>query len=136
MTTSFVGRRVPAVTVRVRREPLRLPLLLLIFWWLLKLLVRLLLRVAGSPVAVTTLTVLTLTWVVCRLANPLSAVAGFLGLAGVLVAIRFRWPVFFQRRVRLPFAVPLAGLVDLPLQVAGHHGFCGAEPVPQGRLPI
>jgi hypothetical protein len=102
MTTSFVGRRVPAVTVRVRREPLRLPLLLLIFWWLLKLLLRLVLRVAGSPVAVTTLTVLTLTWAVSRLSNPLLAVAGFLGLAGVLVAIRFRWPALFERRIRLP----------------------------------
>ena len=37
MSTSFVGRRVPAATLRVRREPLRLPLLLLLFWWLLKL---------------------------------------------------------------------------------------------------
>ena len=51
MTTSFVGRRVPARTLRVRREPLRLPLLLLLFWWLLKLAVRLLLmrrRVSGG----------------------------------------------------------------------------------------
>ena len=43
MAISFVGRRVPAATLRVRREPLRLPLLLLLFWWLLKLLVKLLL---------------------------------------------------------------------------------------------
>jgi hypothetical protein len=49
MATSFVGRRVPAATLRVRREPLRLPLLLLLPWWLLKLVVRLLLVVAGSP---------------------------------------------------------------------------------------
>ena len=61
MSTSFMGRRVPAGTLRVRKEPLRLPLLLLVLWWLLKLAVRLLLRIAGSPVAVTTLTVLTLT---------------------------------------------------------------------------
>src|SRR5215210_6921694 len=102
MSTSFVGRRVPAATLRVRREPLRLPLLLLIPWWLLKLAVRLLLVVAGSPVAVITLTVLTLTWAVCQLAHPLLAVAGFAVLAGVLVAIRFRWPAFFQRWIRLP----------------------------------
>ena len=48
MTTSFIGRRVPTATVPVRRRPLRLPLLLLIPWWLLKLLVRLLLAIAGS----------------------------------------------------------------------------------------
>ena len=81
---------------------MRLPLLLLLLWWLLKLLVRLVLRVAGSPVAVTILAVLTLTWAVCQLANPLLAVAGFLVLAGVLVAIRFRWPAWFERWVRLP----------------------------------
>jgi S-DNA-T family DNA segregation ATPase FtsK/SpoIIIE len=102
MTTSFVGRRVPAATLRVRRKPLRLPLLLLIPWWLLKLAVRLLLRVAGSPVAVITLAVLTLTWAVCQLAHPLWAVAGLLVLVGALVAIRFRWPGFFERWVRLP----------------------------------
>ena len=102
MTTSFVGRRVPAGTLRVRKEPLRLPLLLLVLWWLLKLAVRLLLRVAGSPVAVATLTVLTLTWAVCQLANPLYAVAGFLLLAGSLVGIRLRWPAFFERWIRLP----------------------------------
>ena len=76
MITSFVGRRVPAATLRVRKEPLRLPLILMIPWWLLKLLVRLLLRVAGSPVAVTTLTALTVTWAVCQLADPLVAVSG------------------------------------------------------------
>jgi S-DNA-T family DNA segregation ATPase FtsK/SpoIIIE len=102
MTTSFVGRRVPTATVPVRRRPLRLPLLLLIPWWLLKLLVRLLLVIAGSPVAVITLTAVTLTWAVCQLANPLYAVAGFLVLAGVLLAIRFRWPAFFERRIWLP----------------------------------
>jgi hypothetical protein len=91
MATSFLGRRVPAETLRIRKQPLRLPLLLLLFWWLLKLLVRLVLRVAGSPVAVATLTVLTLTWAVCRLTNPLLVVAGFLLMAGILVAIRFRW---------------------------------------------
>ena len=102
MTTSFVGRRMPVATLRVRREPLRLPLLLLLLWWLLKLAVRLLLRVASSPVAVTILTALTLTWAVCRLANPLLAVAGILVLAGALVAIRFQWPSFFERWIWLP----------------------------------
>ena len=102
MTSSFVGRRVPAATVRVRREPLRLPLLLLLCWWLLKVAVKLLLIIAGSPVAVTTLTALTLTWAVCQLAHPLYAVAGLLVLAGVLLAIRLRWPAFFERWIRLP----------------------------------
>ena len=102
MTTSFIGHRVPAATVPVRRTPLRLPLLLLIPWWLLKLLGRLLLRIAGSPVAVTTLTVLTLTWAVCKLAHPLLALAGLLLLAGVLVGIRLRWPALFERWIYLP----------------------------------
>ena len=81
---------------------MRLPLLLLLCWWLLKLAVRLLLRIAGSPVAVTILCLLTLTWAVCQLANPLYAVAGLLVLAGVLVGIRLRWPGFFERWVWLP----------------------------------
>ena len=102
MTTSFVGRRVPVETLRIRKEPLRLPLLLLLLWWLLKLAVRLLLIVAGSPVAVITLTVLTVTWAVCQLTNPVWAVAGFVVLLGVLVAIRFRWPAFFEGRIWLP----------------------------------
>jgi S-DNA-T family DNA segregation ATPase FtsK/SpoIIIE len=102
MSSSFVGRRVPAATVQVRREPLRLPLLLLVPWSLLKLAVRVLLVIAGSPVAVTTLAVLTLTWAVCQLADPLLAVAGFLVLAGALVAIRLWWPALFERWVRLP----------------------------------
>ena len=38
MSGSFVGRRVPAATLKVRREPLRLPLLLLIPWSLLEFL--------------------------------------------------------------------------------------------------
>ena len=42
-------RRVPAVTVPVRKRPLRLPLL--VVWWLVRLVVRLVLLVAGSPVA-------------------------------------------------------------------------------------
>ena len=45
----------PAAALRVRREPLRLPPIVLVPWRLLKLAVRLLLRVAGCPVAVTTL---------------------------------------------------------------------------------
>jgi hypothetical protein len=102
MSGSFVGRRVPAATLRVRKEPLRLPLLLLIPWSLLKLAVRVLLVIAGSPVAVTTLTVITLTWAVCQLAGPLWAVAGLGVLAGVLVLVRLRWPAVFERWVRLP----------------------------------
>jgi DNA segregation ATPase FtsK/SpoIIIE, S-DNA-T family len=102
MNTSFVGHRVGAVTVPVRRERLRLPLLLLIPWWLLKLLVRLLLIVAGSPVAVTTLTVATVSWAAWRLAGPLPVVAGYLMLAGGLIGVRIRWPAFFERHIRLP----------------------------------
>jgi S-DNA-T family DNA segregation ATPase FtsK/SpoIIIE len=101
MSTSFVGRRVPATTVPVGRQPLRLPLLLLIPWWLLKLLVRLLLVIAGSPVAVTILTVVTLSWAAWRLVSPLLVLGGFLLLAGALVGVRIRWPAFFERRIRL-----------------------------------
>ena len=42
------------------------------------------------------------TCAVCQLANPLFALAGFLVLAGVMVAIRFRRPGFFERWIRLP----------------------------------
>ena len=102
MSTSFIGRRIPAATVRVRREPLRLPLLLLLLWWLLKLAVRLLLIVAGSPVAVTVLAALTLLWAAWRLVDPGLVVTALVLLAGALVSIRFRWPGFFERWVRLP----------------------------------
>ena len=102
MTTSFVGRRVPAATLRVRREPLRLPLLLLISWWLLKLLARLLLRVAGSPVAVTVLTAVILSWAAWRLAGPPPVVTGYVLLAGILVGIRIRWPALFEGWIWLP----------------------------------
>ena len=102
MTTSFVGRRVPTATVPVRRRPLRLPLLLLIPWWLLKLAVRLLLIVAGSPVMVSLLTAVTLAWAVWRLAGPFLVSVGILLLAAVLVGVRVRWPGFFDRRIWLP----------------------------------
>ena len=39
--TSYAGRRMPGQTVRLRKEPLRLPLWLLVPWWLVKLLWRL-----------------------------------------------------------------------------------------------
>jgi S-DNA-T family DNA segregation ATPase FtsK/SpoIIIE len=101
MITSFVGQRVGVVTVPVRRRPLRLPLLLLVVWWLIKLFVRLVLVIAGSPVAVTTLTIATLSWAAWRPAGPLPLVAGYLLLVGGLVAVRIRWPAFFERRIRL-----------------------------------
>jgi DNA segregation ATPase FtsK/SpoIIIE, S-DNA-T family len=102
MTTSFVGRRVPAGTLRVQRQPLRLPLLLLLVWWLVKHAWRLLLAVAGSPVLVATLAAMVLTWAVCQLTHPLVPFFGLVLLAGVLVFVRHRWPDGFQRWAYLP----------------------------------
>jgi hypothetical protein len=61
---------------------------------------RFLLRVAGSPVAVTPLTAVTLSWAAWRLLNPMPVIAGSLVLAGALVGVRIRWPSFFERRGR------------------------------------
>jgi hypothetical protein len=136
MGTSFVGRRVPAATLRVRREPLRLPLLLLIPWWLLKLLVRLLLIIAGSPIAVTTLTAVTLSWAVCQLAHPLLAVAGFLLVAGVLVVIRIWWPATFERWVRLPLRSRWRRWSIYRYKWPATMDFAELKPLPQQRHPI
>ena len=100
--TTFVGRRVPGQTVRVRREPLRLPLLLLLFWWLVKLLWRLVRRIAGEPVLRFALAAMAVMWVICQLAAPLLAFAVLLLVAAVMIDIRFRWPDWFQRWIRLP----------------------------------
>jgi hypothetical protein len=62
--------------------------------------------------------VLTLTCAVCQLANPLFALAGFLVLAGVMVAIRFRRPGFFERWIRCR---------------CGHSGVAGASTGTSGQ---
>jgi hypothetical protein len=64
---------VPGQTVRVRREPLRLPLLLILFWWLVKLLWRLVRRVAGEPVLRLAVAAMAVMWLVCQLAAPVLA---------------------------------------------------------------
>ena len=61
---------------------------------------RLLLVIAGSPVAVIILTAVTLSWAAVKLVGPLLVVAGFLLLVGALFGVRIRWPAFFERWVR------------------------------------
>jgi DNA segregation ATPase FtsK/SpoIIIE, S-DNA-T family len=100
--TTFVGRRVPGQTVRVRREPLRLPLLLLLFWWLVKVLWRLVRRIAGEPMLRLALAAMAVMWVICQLAAPLLAFAVLLIVTAVMIDIRFRWPDWFQRWIWLP----------------------------------
>jgi hypothetical protein len=50
---TFVGRKVTASPLPIRRQPLRLPLPLLIVWWILKLLAKVLWVTARSPAAIT-----------------------------------------------------------------------------------
>ena len=100
--STFVGRRVPAATVRVQRQPLRLPLPLVLAWWLVKRVVRLLLWVARSPMALTVLTAMTLTWAVCQMSHPMVAVVLFVAVAAAVFALRLAAPGWFQRWVWLP----------------------------------
>jgi DNA segregation ATPase FtsK/SpoIIIE, S-DNA-T family len=101
MTTTFVGRRVAPSTVRVRREPLRLPLLLLIFWWLLKKLIAVLTVIVRSPVAMTALTVATLSVLGWRAVGPALVLPCYVALIAALVILRLRWPTVYEQRVSL-----------------------------------
>jgi len=99
--SSFVGRRVPSATVRVRRQPLRLPLLLLIVWWLIKKLIRVLVVTVRSPVAMATLTAATLTVFGWREVGPALVAAWYLALVVTIVTVRLRWPAWYEHHVSL-----------------------------------
>ena len=101
MTTSFVGRKMPAATLRVRRQPLRLPLLLLLLWWLIKKLTVILIITVRSPVAMITIIVTTLTVLGWRAVGPALVVPAYAITVAGLVTLRLRWPVVFERRVYL-----------------------------------
>jgi S-DNA-T family DNA segregation ATPase FtsK/SpoIIIE len=81
MSTTFAGRRLPAATVKVRREPLRLPLWLLIPWWLLKMAAKLLLIVARTP------ELLLLAWLGVLNLLVYDWAGGGIGATGVLIAL-------------------------------------------------
>jgi S-DNA-T family DNA segregation ATPase FtsK/SpoIIIE len=101
MTTSFVGRRVPTATVPVRRKPLRLPLLLLLVWWLIKKLTRVVIVIVRSPVALITITVVTLSVLGWRNVGPALVVAAYMLVFAALLTLRLRWPELFECRVYL-----------------------------------
>jgi S-DNA-T family DNA segregation ATPase FtsK/SpoIIIE len=99
--TTFIGRKVPPATVRVKRQPLRLPLLLLILWWLIKKLIRVLVIIVLSPVAMAVLTAATLTVFGWREVGPALVLPWYLVLAAALLTVRLRWPEWYERRVAL-----------------------------------
>jgi hypothetical protein len=101
VVASFVGHRVAPSTVRVRRQPLRLPVLLLIVWWLIKKLIRVLVVIVCSPVAMATLTAATLTVFGWREVGPALVGAWYLALVVTVVTVRLRWPAWYERRVAL-----------------------------------
>jgi S-DNA-T family DNA segregation ATPase FtsK/SpoIIIE len=101
MTTSFVGRRMPAVTVPVRKRPLRLPLVLLIVWWLLKKLTKITIVIVRSPIAMITITVATLSVLGWRNIGPTLVVTSYMLMLAALLTLRLRWPELFEQHVYL-----------------------------------
>jgi S-DNA-T family DNA segregation ATPase FtsK/SpoIIIE len=101
MIANFMGRRVAPATVRVRREPLRLPLVLLLFWWLLKKLIMVLTVIVRSPVAMIALTAATLSVLGWRAVGPALVLPCYVALIAALVILRLRWPAVFEQRVSL-----------------------------------
>jgi S-DNA-T family DNA segregation ATPase FtsK/SpoIIIE len=101
IVASFVGHRVARSTVRVRRQPLRLPLLLLIVWWLIKKVIRVLVVIVRSPVAMATLTAATLTVFGWREVGPPLVGAWYLALVVTVVTVRLRWPAWYEQHVSL-----------------------------------
>ena len=81
---------------------MRVPLLLLLLWWLIKLLYRLVRRVTGEPVLRLAVAAMAVMWVICQLASPVLAFAVLLLVTAAMIEVRFRWPDWFERWVRLP----------------------------------
>jgi S-DNA-T family DNA segregation ATPase FtsK/SpoIIIE len=94
MATTFVGHRVGAIAVPVRRQPLRLPLPLLILWWLLRFVIRLLVIIARSPVAMFFTTLAVLGLVAERWYGIAGVMAGYCWLTAAGLLLWFYWRPF------------------------------------------
>lgn len=96
---SVLGRRVDASPIHVRPESVRLGLTAVVSGWFAKTIVRCLVAVLRSPVALTLLAAAMVVGWLWRSAGPWT-VASF-GMASMvaLVVLRLRWPRVFDRRV-------------------------------------
>ena len=134
--SSFVGRRVAPSTVRVRRQPLRIPLLLLIIWWLVKKLTKIVVVIV--PVSSRHDHHRRRRLERVRLANRRSGPGRGRAYAGPGRPADFAAALAGTvRAARLPGgALPVAALVDLSLQVARHDELRRPGPDPQQRQPV
>jgi DNA segregation ATPase FtsK/SpoIIIE, S-DNA-T family len=118
---SFVGRKVAVSPVPIRRKPLRLPLPLLILWWIVKLAVKVVVVVVRSPVALVVLALVVLGVLAGRVFGLAAVVAGYVCLAAVLLAVwlrrpplqrvlRSRWRRWSIYRYKWPATMDFAGL--------------------------
>lgn len=87
---TFVGARVGTSIVPVTKRPLRLPLPLLLTWWLIRMLIRALVVIARSPVAMVALTLILLGVVAERTYGLAGVVAGYTWLTAVMLGL-WRW---------------------------------------------
>jgi S-DNA-T family DNA segregation ATPase FtsK/SpoIIIE len=96
---SFVGSKVAVSPVPIRRKQLRLPLPLLILWWIVRLAVKVVIVFVRSPVALVALTLVVVGVLAGRVFGLAAVVAGYVWLAAVVLAVWLRCPPF-QRLVR------------------------------------
>jgi S-DNA-T family DNA segregation ATPase FtsK/SpoIIIE len=123
--STFVGRRVAASTVPVRRQPLRLPLLLLITWVIVKTLAKVSYVLVRSPAALAGVVLLVLGVVAHRLGGSqfgfvvvvtmyvwllFALLLVWLNVNPVRAYVRSRMRRFWVYRYRWPATMDLAGL--------------------------
>jgi len=94
MATTFVGRRVGASVVPVTRRPLRLPLPLLVIWWLVRFVIRALVIMARSPFALFLVTLAVLGLVAEQWYGLAGVMAGYCWLTAALLGVWFWFPPF------------------------------------------
>lgn len=105
--STFVGRRLPAPAVPVRRQALKLSVSLMVAWWLLRTLVRVLVVIARSPVAMAVIIFSTVAVLAVRTVGFGWAVAGSAWLSALLLgvvlwrpALGLRWRLVLRSRWR------------------------------------
>jgi S-DNA-T family DNA segregation ATPase FtsK/SpoIIIE len=80
---------------------LRIPLLLLIVWWLIKKLTKIVVVLVRSPVAMITIAVAALSVFGWRTAGPTLVAAVHVLVLAALLTLRLRWPELFEQHVYL-----------------------------------
>lgn len=95
--STFVGRRVAAPAVPVRRQALKLPVGLLVVAWLLRKLVVVLVVIVRSPVAIAAVAFLVATALLARSVGLAWTLAGYVWLAFVVLGLCLKWPAIGRR---------------------------------------